>query len=67
MILRDVFIEFLEDPAHHEYDFLRQQVGIKNETMLIDRNQSVNIRSIKETYNTCLIEIYPDWLIVNET
>lgn len=35
--------------------------------MLIDRMQSINIKIIKETYNTCTVELYPDWLIINET
>jgi len=29
--------------------------------------QSLNLRIIKETYNTCVIEIYPDWVITNRT
>jgi hypothetical protein len=65
--IADVVVEFLEDPAHHEYQLLDRGIGTSIETMLIDGMQSVNIRTIKETYNTCLVEIYPDWLIINET
>jgi len=35
--------------------------------MEIDRKQSINLKIIKETYSTCTVELYPDWLIVNET
>lgn len=29
--------------------------------------QSLNLRIIKETYNSCVVEIYADWLITNKT
>lgn len=35
--------------------------------MLIDRMQSVNLKVTKESYNCCTVEIYPDWIIKNDT
>lgn len=67
MAISEVVVEFLEDPVHHEYRLLSGGIGTQIETMLIDRMQSVNFKTIKETYSTCIVEIYPDWLIVNET
>lgn len=65
--ISEVVVEFLEDPVHHEYRLLNGGIGTQIETMLIDRMQSVNFKTIKETYSTCIVEIYPDWLIINET
>lgn len=42
-------------------------IGTKIKSLLLDKMQSVNIKITKETYNTCIAEIYPDWLIINGT
>jgi hypothetical protein len=72
-LVKDLTLEFAEDIVHHEYHFLDPSFRVdpwSKQTirpLLIDRMQSLNLRIIKETYNTCVVEIYPDWVITNKT
>ena len=72
-LVKDITMEFAEDIVHHEYHFLDPNFKVDPSTketirpLLIDRMQSLNLRIIKETYNTCIVEIFPDWVITNKT